>query len=512
MTDRHNTPARGIADRRPETFIGPSARWLADGEPLPDIDFQYDPAQGDGLILGEDATTGHLVSSKAQEHILTEAGSGAGKGISCVLPNALSYRGSMVILDPKGSAASISSRFRAGDMPDGRGGTMGLHQRVYVVDPAGITSDVCAPYRVGLNLSRNIHDQNPFLIEDAASLAGGLIVNSGEGESVHWADVARSFARCLLLHIGTHPAYAGRRHLGTFRDLMMLGVDLGDHDGKPLRGMQGLEVQMRENPLYAVQYGAAELFEKSDKELDSTLSSLRTQCQWQDFPSLRANVSCEDFAMEELRTAPSGCTVYLCLPPRYLDKNGASSATRWLRACIQDVLRVCTETPADRSKPPLLLLLDEQALIEPFSDLLTASSFLREYHVRIWSLLQTGAGQVDEKALSVYRSNAHVSQLWANGSDIKTLRFIQDWCGKTTIVTRRAGDVSADDVLKGRSGVSSTPEVVDLINMEEARREFGRSTLQQLILTQEGRPARNIQRIRYFDHDFFKGKYDPSNI
>ena len=66
-------------------------------------------------------------------HVVTVAGSRAGKGTSAIIPNLLRYTGSVVCVDPKGENASVTAAHR-GSSGTGEYGK-GLGQDVYVLDP-----------------------------------------------------------------------------------------------------------------------------------------------------------------------------------------------------------------------------------------------------------------------------------------------------------------------------------------------------------------------------------------
>ncbi len=61
------------------------------------------------------------------QHMITVAGSRAGKGRAVILPNLITYPGSVLAIDPKGDLARLTADWRA-DM---------LGQRVVVLDPFG---------------------------------------------------------------------------------------------------------------------------------------------------------------------------------------------------------------------------------------------------------------------------------------------------------------------------------------------------------------------------------------
>jgi type IV secretion system protein VirD4 len=102
---------------------GLSARWLAADEVMQD---EWS-GQG-GLLLG--TRGGRFIGWKDDRHMLTIAGSRAGKGVSMIIPNLIFYKGSAVIIDPKGeNAARTAGRRGKGTSAGGEG----LNQDVYVL-------------------------------------------------------------------------------------------------------------------------------------------------------------------------------------------------------------------------------------------------------------------------------------------------------------------------------------------------------------------------------------------
>lgn len=91
----------------------------------------FDERKGD-FWLGFDAD-GNPVGSRDDRHILVVGGNRSGKGISALVTNLLLWRGSMVVIDPKGENAMVTLSRR------GRGSkyAQGLYQPTYLLDPYG---------------------------------------------------------------------------------------------------------------------------------------------------------------------------------------------------------------------------------------------------------------------------------------------------------------------------------------------------------------------------------------
>ena len=81
---------------------GMLARWLTPEEMTGEV-WQY--KQG-GLMLGRRA--GREIGWNDNRHMLTIAGSRAGKGVSLIVPNLIMYEGSAFVIDPKGENAAIT--------------------------------------------------------------------------------------------------------------------------------------------------------------------------------------------------------------------------------------------------------------------------------------------------------------------------------------------------------------------------------------------------------------------
>src|SRR5688572_27269447 len=113
---------RGVSTRFLNEQTVPQARWQAPETIQRSGVLAYDPAQPGGkILLG--ALGEKLVGIADNRHILTVAGSRAGKSVTLVA-NLLFYRGSVLALDPKGELANLTARRR-----------VGLGQAVHVLDP-----------------------------------------------------------------------------------------------------------------------------------------------------------------------------------------------------------------------------------------------------------------------------------------------------------------------------------------------------------------------------------------
>lgn len=175
MNQEMEFPPRGsgIAGRRESA---PSGAWCHPWQLGPSWDWK--PGR---VLLGE--YNGRLIGRDDDRHIVTEAGSRAGKSSTVLIPNLLRYPGSVVVLDPKGELARATAERRR---------RMG--QQVFILDPFGETGERTASHNPIFELSQG----RPELIAaDASQLADALIIPNNK--EPHWTDSARNLVRSVIL-------------------------------------------------------------------------------------------------------------------------------------------------------------------------------------------------------------------------------------------------------------------------------------------------------------------------
>ena len=91
------------ADKYP---LSATAQWMD-----PKTAVQNLPFKPNTLFLGAVGKT--PIGVRSEQHMLTVAGSRSGKGVSAIIPNLLTYRGSVVAIDPKGELATLTAARRA---------------------------------------------------------------------------------------------------------------------------------------------------------------------------------------------------------------------------------------------------------------------------------------------------------------------------------------------------------------------------------------------------------------
>ena len=142
-------------------------------------------------------------------HLLTIGPTGAGKGVSCIIPALLTYPGPVIVIDPKGEACQVTARRRR---------MMG--QQVIRLDPFGVTTkdtDALNPLDI-----LNLPDLEP---EDEARALTDLLAGGVTSlRDAFWDNTSQAFLSGLMSYLATS-VFKEEQRLSTLR-AMFGGNDL----------------------------------------------------------------------------------------------------------------------------------------------------------------------------------------------------------------------------------------------------------------------------------------------
>jgi type IV secretion system protein VirD4 len=450
-------------------------------------------------------TGGVPVGIGDDRHAVLCAGSRAGKGRSCLIPTLLEYEGSVLALDPKGELANVTARRRAA-----------LGQRVAVVDPFFVTADRLSEFRAGFNPMTLLRPDSPSLIVDAGLIADAIVVASDRADP-HWDESARNLIEGIILHIATYPDYEGARHLVTVRDVLKRAFERiedevpEDFEGAPPHRLRtellhNADMSAQGNPdlAAALEGAAADFYDKGERERAAVLSVALRNTKFLDYPELRASLARHDFDLSELKTAPDGMTIYLCLPAGRM-----ATCNRWFRLFVNLALETM-ERVRIKPKVPVLGVLEEFHVLGHMQQLETAAALVAGFGMRLLIVLQdlTQLRRHYKDGWETFLGNAGIMIFFGN-NDMTTLEHISKRCGQTSLIVERKSQVTTEQRAGGATGASWSLEVRELLTAEEASRFFARDDIQQRqLVIRSGWPPAIIQRVKYDKHELFRGKYE----
>lgn len=462
-------------------------------------------------------------------HLITVAGSRAGKGRSCIIPNLSLWFGSCIVLDPKGENAFHTAVSRARLFKD---------HKVVVLDPFNIQKLAGLPssLRGHFNPLDLIDPTRSDAIDEAAQIADAMLIQASEKDA-HWDESARSFLEALILHVVTEEP-PERRHLGRVRELLMhgdretveLATQLAEEEGDPIEKQDVkpfellLHMMVDNEACYGVISGAASsLLALGTNERGGILSTARRNTKFLDSPDLAESLHYSSFWIDDLKNSPGGVTIYLCIPAGRL-----ATHSRWLRMIVNIVLRRMEFLGDDMPKSghPVLFILDEFAALGHLESIEKAAGLIAGFGVKLWPILQdlTQIKRHYKDSWETFLGNAGLLQFFGN-TDITTLEYISKRLGEMEILRTTASssessstsvsdmpELSAISARQGGDGLSSLLRAfasttghsrstsssrnsnqslmrTPLMTPEEVGRYFSRESGQQLVFISGSRPV-----------------------
>lgn len=374
----------------------------------------------DGLLLGEFVAGKDVpvepLHYKGDRHLLTVAPTRSGKGVSSIIPNLLTYSGSVLVVDPKGENALITAQRRGKGDP--RRGIAGLGQKLVLLDPWQVASADLDMLPAAFNPLDWIKAGDPDAAENAFILADALVVTeTAKGEDRFWDEEAKAVLTGVILYVATAEEETNRT-LGRVRDIVC-------QDDTRLR--QTLQ-KMYKHPDPVVRSTASRTALKEDKLLSSVMASVQSHTHFLDSPRIRESLSKSTFSFEEMKTDP--ISIFLILPADRL-----KTFDRWLRLLIQQAITVNARNIAVKPAKPILFMLDEMPSLGRLPALEQAFSLMAGFGMQLWGICQDLsqlARIYGDNGWQTFISNSGVIQYFGS-RDKMTAEYFSTLCGVTTI-------------------------------------------------------------------------------
>jgi len=355
-----------------------------------------------GLILGR-TMSGKMIRVRSYCHVLLVGATGAGKGVSIIIPNLLAYfRGSVVVFDAKGDLYATCRKRRAA-----RG------QRIIRLAPFNNGADTFNPLDT-------IRKKSPLLVDSARAVAEALVVRTGSEPDPHWNDKAVQVITALLVLVLMR--FEGEdRSLNSIQEIASDPKTLAAAADK-LREMGGIPARLG-NQIKA-------LFDKEQagtlsKEGAGVLSTVARHLAFLDSDLVARSVACSTFDPAVL--LKPGTTLFLQIPPDQLE------AQKGLLRCWISTLVRMIGVAGDERTGEVLVLCDEASALGSLAALEEALVRGRSAGVRLLVAYQSDSqvkAAFKDKPTLLYDNCT--TQIYLGASSIETAERISRSLGEWT--------------------------------------------------------------------------------
>ena len=421
-----------------------------------------------GLLLGKKG--GKYLINDEPLHTLVAAPTRSGKGVGIVIPNLLSWNGSVVVLDIKKENYQLTSGYRQ------------EYQKVYMWSPMDARSARYNPFDF-------VSEKGPNRITDIQKLSQILLPRPQHGE-VMWVNEAQSLflgVALLVLDNSEIPSTFGQVYRLLMSDARLNKI--------AEEGLDNPDLDM------ACHEALANYKNKAEKERSAVKSHLTSALALWANPNIDAATADSDFDLRDFRHE---CTsVYVGVGQDQL----LTLAPLLNMFFQQAVAELSKSLPDDNEPHEVLFLIDEFPMLGAMPTLQKGLALLAGYKIRI-VLITQGLGQLDEiygrQATEGILQNCALQVFFASNDDTTT-NYISNRLGAKTVRVRSRSQSQDWTSASTSTSYISRP----LLPPEEVRRLDPKKAI---IFKETARPIL-AEKVRYYeDGQLMKLILDPPEV
>lgn len=325
-----------------------------------------------GLLLGwrQDKEPVSIWDNRDEGHLITIAPTGAGKGVSCIIPALLSWRGPAIVIDPRGENYAVTAKRR-----------LELGQQVHVLDPFNITD---APENSAFNPLQLLGPVDSFDRDDDITAIADLLVNPAVHKSKQdpfWTERATALIALAIRESLRHLEHRRVVTLADAADLIRAADATHRYETSPQQPPLPFAEFIQElakgwppefSPAIA-EFGTNQTRASIFSSAAHHIGFLRSRAIRM---SLQTGINPADI------TNGTPLTIYVVIP---YDKMHTHAGL--LRLWIGSFL-MCMARRKRKLDIPTLFLIDEAAQLGQLEQLRTALTLFRGYSLRVWTFWQ----------------------------------------------------------------------------------------------------------------------------
>jgi type IV secretion system protein VirD4 len=433
------------------------------------------------IFLGKTNATGRMIGIDDNRHIVTIAGSRAGKSTTSLIPNLLTWDGSAIVIDPKGELARDTAGHRAK-----------LGQEVCILDPFGeVKIQALQRLRKAYDPLEGIRKANPdSKIDEAAILADALIATDGN-KTDHWTLSAKNLIRGFILYALYRKGAAAK--LNDVRHYLSLPYE--DENDDTSETMQEHFQYMREyhDAFDGVLAGVGgSMIGKPPNERGSIISTANEHMAFLDSKMMQDHLASADMpSLDMLKQRPT--TIYLVLKASQM-----ATHFRWLRAVLSQAM-TALENAKNATGRPVLFILEEFPTLGYMRLIESAAGLMAGYDVKLWTVIQdlTQMQAHYPRSWETFIGNAGIVETFGN-TDSTTLEYLSKRLGMTLARQPQPQNLSLEARKQGEALERDSIVSVPLMAPHEIAQAFDRDNQNKLVM-RAGKAPFHLQRVFWKD-------------
>ena len=446
----------------------------------------------ESFILGKvnkDHSFNSPIGTTDDRGLFVVAGSRSGKGISIIIPNLITWKSGIFVIDPKGENASVTAIGRGtkeNALGTGTNVREFLGQNVAILDPFNTVKGAAKAYKVNYNPLSDIDVNQDEATDSIYGICSSIVIQD-EGNGNHFTETVETLLAGIIEAVLVLETKPENRTLPYCLTVLQLGFEKLQEYLFKCNTSSGLA---REALSILQDVGA--------EEAGSFRTTFSRQVRFMQDNRMKQHLENSDFSLSH--AIQNNWSIYVCIPPSKIKRG-----KRWLRMITNIALNSKMNAGFDHEGQQVLFCLDEFAALGNMSQIEEASAYMAGYGIKLMPIIQN-IGQVKKhypKNWETFLGNAGTIIAWGL-NDLDTEQYFSDRMGKI-LTDEQSYSESTSQTGKQKNqrqhsisrSTGQKERAVKWAN--EIHYEGVRETMKAFVISASSAPFM-IERVPYFKH------------
>lgn len=381
-----------------------------------------------GVITGSDSFRikrfGSLISDNSAYHAIVVGATGSGKGVGVIMPTLLTWKESVMIVDPKGESYGYTAGYRS------------TFSEVFYFDPT-ITAEEAKERHIK-PCHINPLDFIPRTADAMAEIGNMcLAIHPNQSKDPYWDKMPRMMLEMLI----GHNLLKGKKKSIPEATSIIMTTEKYETIFENILNAYEDEPVPKSDPLSAVaemvQSNAALFFNmatnQNDEQLVTHISTVKGDLGIYTNPASAEILSSSDFSLDDIMDGEKPISIYMCIPVKQIER------IMPMFKLIYSLILKSFLGRDQKHKHKLLMLLDEFSQFKKFETIAEQIPFVRSYGIKIMAFIQSISqlddyyGQNGAKALM---DNFQL-KVYLRATSPETTEYFERQLGKETLLMKK---------------------------------------------------------------------------
>ena len=381
-----------------------------------------------GVITGSDSFRikrfGSLISDNSAYHAIVVGATGSGKGVGVIMPTLLTWKESVMIVDPKGESYGYTAGYRS------------TFSEVFYFDPT-ITAEEAKERHIK-PCHINPLDFIPRTPEAVAEIGNMcLAIHPNQSKEPFWDKMPRMMLEMLIGHV----LIKGKKKSIPEAASLIMTTEKYETIFENILNAYEDEPVPKSDPLSAVaemvQINAAHFFNmatgQNDEQLLTHISTVKGDLGIYTNPASAEILSYSDFSLDDIMDGEKPISIYMCIPVKQIER------IMPMFKLIYSLILKSFLGRDQKHKHKLLMLLDEFSQFKKFETVAEQIPFVRSYGIKIMAFIQS-ISQLNEyygtDGAKALMDNFQL-KVYLRATSPETTEYFERQLGKETLLMKK---------------------------------------------------------------------------